>query len=252
VKPGLRAIAVTRCPGGAASARLPPAFEPPELAPQAQLDAQEALGVNAGSEGAGDAIAPSPGALEAAAAAATVGNNVLAGGLYGFCGHLVRPSLQQAARNAGALGPAVRVGGEAGTFGLACLVAGTLSTTAKRIGGLLTRIPVLGSTSAIGVALQFGIATFVGEKVGEALVGPPGRGDEVPEEVFIAKLCVMCHTPFEMGSGQRVAALACGHACLCGSGEDCGSSCADVYMSQRPDCPLCRCQNVSVSHILNI
>lgn len=239
VQPGLRSLAVTRCPA-AVQPRAPLPFEPPEVvAPEGPWGAKDS--------GAAGAEAADLRAHHADA----VGGNVLVGGAYGLCSHLARPGLQRVARNAGDLGPVVRVGGEAGLFAIATLIGAALTKTASRVGSVVSRIPLVGGGSAVGTALQFGLASFVGDKLGEILMG--GRGeDPAAPDIFLSQVCVMCNSAFEMGSGQRVAALACGHACLCGSEEAGAESCADVYLAQRADCPLCRRQPVDVAHTVLI
>mmetsp|Transcript_35618 Transcript_35618/g.101479 ORF Transcript_35618/g.101479 Transcript_35618/m.101479 type:complete len:253 (+) Transcript_35618:74-832(+) len=235
LQPGLRTLAVTRCPT-LVEPRMPPPFEPPE----AVADAKGAGAAEGGMGAEGSAAEPGD-----FGAVTTVGGNVLSGGAYGFFRHLARPGLEKASRNAGSLGPVVRVAGEAGVYGIASLVGGALTGTARRLGSVVSRVPLLGANSAVGAALQFGLGVFVGDKLGEFFTS--GEDDAVPE-IFLSQLCVMCNTPFDVGSGHRVAALACGHACLCNSTEDGQGSCADVYMAKRGDCPLCRAQPVSIGH----
>lgn len=264
--PGLRRISIVQCPGAGALPALAAAplakpvealiFEPPELGDGAQVaEGAEALG-EAGLGGSAGAEA------ETMALSRHVGTNVLVGGMYGFFAHLFRPGLRKLSRRAGALAPVVQLGGEAGTIGIAYVLASLCKGAAGNLGAVVTKIPLLGANNAVGAALQMGIASYLGSKVGELIVPEAqeaaasraapssGPGGDVPQ-VFVSYMCVMCNTKFEVGGNHSIAALSCGHACLCQVNED-GGSCVETYLRERHDCPLCRSYPVNVMHELRI
>eukprot|EP00444_Apocalathium_aciculiferum_P046535 CAMPEP_0183524452 /NCGR_PEP_ID=MMETSP0371-20130417/19902_1 /TAXON_ID=268820 /ORGANISM="Peridinium aciculiferum, Strain PAER-2" /LENGTH=266 /DNA_ID=CAMNT_0025723557 /DNA_START=36 /DNA_END=836 /DNA_ORIENTATION=+ len=247
--PGLTHIPILRCPTAplgtahfprppaAAAAAASAAFDPPDL-----LD-------NAGSADASASMAEARVEGTLALGIAQVGTNCLVGGMYGLFSQLVRPGLQRISRRAGVFAPAVQIGGEAGAFGIAYAVTGLCKGVALRLGSIVTKIPILGSTGPVGSALQIGLASYLGNKVGELLLAEVA--EEPTQPVFLANMCVMCNTPFVVGGGHTVAALSCGHACLCISDAD-GNSCAGCYLDQRSDCPLCRVSPVQIMHELRV
>mmetsp|Transcript_49413 Transcript_49413/g.127518 ORF Transcript_49413/g.127518 Transcript_49413/m.127518 type:complete len:256 (+) Transcript_49413:45-812(+) len=237
--PGLTRIPAQRCPP--AGARLPPppaAFEMPELVenpPQAR----------AGSVGA---EAPSEGGFSASdyGFEGRIGGNILAGGLYGLFSSILRPGLRRLSRKAGPAGQLVDIASSAGVSGVAYVAASAFSSSAAALGRVVAQVPILGSSGPLGQALQMGLGTWIGNTVGGLLQAP----DRTLDEVFLANMCVMCNSALEVGSGWRVAALTCGHACLCNQGEP--KSCVETYLAQRGDCPLCREQGVEVAHDIRL
>lgn len=250
--PGVMRVQVRRCPQIAAAAHrlapaLPAAFEPPELvAENVELAAEPAASelVDAGN-------APARGeVVERTSLNAGIGGNILVGGIYGLVSQVLRPGLRRAARRAGTLAPAVQITGELGAFGIAHAVAGMCKGAAEVLGGVVSRVPLLGGAGAVGAALQMGIASYVGNKVGELLVGVEGEGPAPP--VFLANMCVMCNTQFTVGGGQKVAALSCGHACLCADGGADEPGCCGTYLGSARDCPLCRATPVHLLHEIRV
>jgi len=65
---------------------------------------------------------------------AGIGQNLLVGGLYGLLGSLIRPGIHKLARRAGPLAGAVKLAGEAGTFGCAIALVGVFKETTRWLG----------------------------------------------------------------------------------------------------------------------
>lgn len=254
--PGLSRIPITRCPFVTPTQGFvgAPVFEPSpvELVGAADAGVPDAdLSVDPDAAGVGAAQL---------GGAATVGSNIVIGGLYGACSRLLQPGIARLMRRAGPLAPAVRIAGEAGAFGLAVTMAGLLKDNVARIGAVVMRVPFLGSTGMVGCALQFGVGSHIGQRVAALLVPDAVPGTDAaaaPAEqglmpVFLANLCVMCNAPYELGSGQSVAALSCGHACMCNRDDGGSLSCVQQYLQCRSDCPLCRMDPVHVLHEITV
>mmetsp|Transcript_93464 Transcript_93464/g.302650 ORF Transcript_93464/g.302650 Transcript_93464/m.302650 type:complete len:266 (+) Transcript_93464:90-887(+) len=246
--PGLTRIPISRCPTAPlGAAHFPRPLADAAAAASAFFDPPDLLD-SAGSADGSASIAEARADGTLALGIAQVGTTCLVGGMYGLFRQLFRPGLQRISRKAGVFAPAVQIGGEAGAFGIAYAVTGLCKGAALRLGSIVTKIPILGSTGPIGSALQLGLATYLGNKVGELLLAEVA---EEPTQLFLANMCVMCNTPFVVGGNHKVAALSCGHACLCNSDED-GNSCVGCYLDQRSDCPLCRVSPVQVMHELRV
>lgn len=246
IVPGLMRIPVVRClPGPRALLAPPPqpaAFEVPDSV-DPSTSVGEAVPEASAEVSHGGFCAPEFG-FES-----RVGGNVLTCGFYGLFSTLLRPGLRRLERRAGSVGQLVNIATSASLFGLSCAAAGAFGQTAAALGRVVSRVPILGSSGPFGQALQMGLGTLIGNKFG-ALFAPERVAEKTLDEVFLANMCVMCNTGLEVGSGLRVAALTCGHACLCIQSET--ESCVATYLARRGDCPLCREADVEVAHEIRL
>lgn len=186
-----------------------------------------------------------------------VGTRCIVGGIYGMFSRLIRPGIKKLAQKAGNLAPAVEIGGEAASVGVAYAVAGLCKEGGRRLGEILTQIPLLGANNVVASAVQIGIASYLGDRLGALLVPEKDAvtaQSNNSDSVFLSNMCVMCNTQFVIGDGHTVAAFNCGHACLCGAGQGApaGASCATIYLRERLDCPLCRAENVHIMHEIRV
>mmetsp|Transcript_12869 Transcript_12869/g.23042 ORF Transcript_12869/g.23042 Transcript_12869/m.23042 type:complete len:261 (-) Transcript_12869:52-834(-) len=246
--PGLLRVPITRSPCGLPSA----AAASPWFSELPEFEFVEPS--SSDSSGACDAVAAATSDSSGAASpqvcgAQKVGGNLILGGAYGFLSRLLRPRLDQLAQRSGSWGAAVKIIGETGAFSLAYGVSVLSKEMATKLGSAMMRVPLLGGMGIVGQSLQFSLAVLVGEKLVESLAvqsledAPP----DVADPVFLSNMCVMCNTPFAVGGGQKVAALSCGHACMCNEAD-----CVTTYLQQRGDCPLCRTPCVHVMHELRV
>lgn len=241
---GLSRVPILRSPAFRGTGLAPPLFEVPELA-ETHLNSAASAGQAVAEAEPFDGDNAS--AMEGSAAEA-VGANVMFGATYGFLGRLVQPRLNQLARRAGPRAGAVRFFGNLGTLSVAYGMTTLCREGAKKLGGVLVKIPILGHSGVVGSTLQFALSSIVGDKLAKMLEPEAEAGP-----VYLSNICLMCNSNFAVGSGQQVAALSCGHACLCNSVSDGAAfSCIAQYLQRRSDCPLCRVGPVEVLHELRI
>lgn len=244
---GLRRVPILRSPAYSSSSLTPPSFEVTDI----QLNAATSSG-QAGS--AADLYdAEDAGAMEGSSVAEAVGANLILGATYGFLGRLIRPRMNQVVRRAGPYAGAIQCIGNFGTLSVAYGMATLCREGAKKLGGVFVNIPILGQAGFVGSALQFTLGTLIGERLGKVLEPEAACAAQGAGPVYVSNMCLMCNSSFVVGSGQQVAALSCGHACMCNSSPG-GSAlaCIHQYLDCRSDCPLCRAEPVQVLHELRI
>ena len=180
------------------------------------------------SEAAAD-VAEAPGVepLDSSTGPASgVGSNFLVGFFSGAMNSFFAPERHAAEQQGGAAASMV-------THGVVLTAAWLVSRSAPCrgvadvIGSALQRVPVLG-TGLVGASIQMVVGAQLGEYVGHKLgqlrgkvLGTATAADSSSDvfDMYLSDMCVLCHEGFGDGS-HCVAALDCGHACLCWGGCD--------------------------------
>lgn len=180
---------------------------------------------------------------------AGLGQDVLLGGLsfvvHGVCTPLVErmrrwmPSTTPASAQR-----AITAAACAGELMLASMAARALSGPAEQLGQLIAQVPVLGGSHLLGQTLRCTLGSAVAQFM--LTQGGAATMEAAPiTDLYVANECALCLTPVSPasgGEGPALAALSCGHACLCSHG------CAAEYLRMRDDCPMCRRSPVRVIH----
>lgn len=258
ILPSVRRVLVSRCPPSAQSASPPLYSSAASVISQPNAETVALVEEPAAPEGEqsqpfDETIPVEPEGAKKDHLAIGIGGNLLAGSFYGLLHQLLRPGMSKAVRRAGRAAPIMDAVGQAGIMGLACAAAGVCRQASLTLGSLATKVPLLGDTGPVGGFLQWGLGTLIGSRIG-ALLTDDSQMEEVqgvegdPNNVFLANMCVMCNQPYTIGSGDKVAAFSCGHACLCAGDADC----VQTYLAVRNDCPLCRTPGVHTVHTLCI
>ncbi|CAE7395504.1 unnamed protein product [Symbiodinium pilosum] len=201
------------------------------------------------SEAAAD-VAEAPGVepLDSSTGPASgVGSNFLVGFFSGAMNSFFAPERHAAEQQGGAAASMV-------THGVVLTAAWLVSRSAPCrgvadvIGSALQRVPVLG-TGLVGASIQMVVGAQLGEYVGHKLgqlrgkvLGTATAADSSSDvfDMYLSDMCVLCHEGFGDGS-HCVAALDCGHACLCWGG------CVDQWAaSGQRICPVCRHEGARV------
>mmetsp|Transcript_27430 Transcript_27430/g.63387 ORF Transcript_27430/g.63387 Transcript_27430/m.63387 type:complete len:267 (-) Transcript_27430:105-905(-) len=114
------------------------------------------------------------------------------------------------------------------------------------IGSALSRIPLLGGEGYVAASAQVFLGNLLGSHIGEWVgslrtAASPGVEAEAPgvPVIRIADTCVICHEDLTLGDRQ-VAALSCGHACMC------VAQCQRMWSQAMSSCPVCRREGVNV------
>mmetsp|Transcript_58745 Transcript_58745/g.139979 ORF Transcript_58745/g.139979 Transcript_58745/m.139979 type:complete len:283 (-) Transcript_58745:139-987(-) len=225
-----------------------------EVAAMMPVEAAAAEGI---SGGAASAAEGGLGAAAAADAGFAPGANALTGAFQGameglFATELRALQAQVAPENRGMVMAAAQVA----TFGLACLIARAAPCRAAAgvVGNALRRIPLLGGDTWLASYAQIALGAAVGRVVGEQLsqaregvssfaAAAADAADAVPDlpVVHVADTCIVCAEQFPPGA--RVAALSCGHACMCAGG------CSGMWAENFHSCPMCRAEPVQITSI---
>ncbi|CAE7547724.1 unnamed protein product [Symbiodinium sp. CCMP2456] len=149
-----------------------------------------------------------------------VGSNFLTGFFSGAMNTFFAPERQAAEQRGGSVASLV-------THGVFLTTAWFVSRSspcrgvAEVIGSAFQRVPLLGQ-GPLGSVVQMVVGAQLGEYAGRKLgelrgkTTSPAVGAEegAPFEIYLSEMCVLCHDAFGNGA-NRVAALSCGHACLC-------------------------------------
>ena len=181
--------------------------------------------------------------------ATAVGSNFLTGFLSGAMNTFFAPERQAAEQRGGAVAQLV-------THGVFLTTAWFVSRSspcrgvAQVIGSAFQRVPLLGQ-GTLGSVVQMVVGAQLGEFAGRRLgelrgtTTCPAVGAEegAPFEIYLSEMCVLCHDAFGNGA-NRVAALSCGHACLC-SDNGCASWKQEFFCIAKQTC-TCR----SLAHCL--
>mmetsp|Transcript_11787 Transcript_11787/g.26287 ORF Transcript_11787/g.26287 Transcript_11787/m.26287 type:complete len:245 (+) Transcript_11787:83-817(+) len=189
----------------------------------------------------GDAEADVDYGLGGSSATASMGRDLLAGPLLLVTRGLLTPLAEILRRRLPAdrlpessVNVAVNVGGAL----LAAAAAHMCGRPAEQLGALVAQVPVLGSSSIMGRILRLSLGQAVSQYIETSSSRrAPSTSCSPTGDIFMDTSCALCLSSFE--TGTSVAALSCGHACLC---HDCSS----LYFSERDDCPTCRSSPVRV------
>eukprot|EP00929_Paragymnodinium_shiwhaense_P000382 TRINITY_DN100631_c0_g1_i1.p1 TRINITY_DN100631_c0_g1~~TRINITY_DN100631_c0_g1_i1.p1 ORF type:complete len:266 (+),score=14.54 TRINITY_DN100631_c0_g1_i1:34-831(+) len=249
--PGLTRVPITRC------GHSIPVFQCPDVV---EAPLQAAAG-EAGTDGLPQPVEATETAdysepVDPVAHDGTValGGNVLVGGMFGLLSRLLQPTIRRRTQGMSPLvKPVMEIGGQACIAAVASALVKTVSSNhvGAAIGQVVMKIPMLRSDGPMGSALRFGLGTWIGDTLGGiAEKWWPPDTTHTTSPIFVSNICIWCNAPFVIGSGDRVAAMSCGHACLCGHDSANHPSCAAEYLQQCSDCPLCRSQDVVLQHEL--
>ena len=169
-----------------------------------------------------------------------VGSNFLTGFFSGAMNTFFAPERQAAEQRGGSVASLV-------THGVFLTTAWFVSRSspcrgvAEVIGSAFQRVPLLGQ-GPLGSVVQMVVGAQLGEYAGRKLgelrgkTTSPAVGAEegAPFEIYLSEMCVLCHDAFGNGA-NRVAALSCGHACLC-SDNGCASWKQEFRVQRVADC----------------
>ena len=161
-------------------------------------------------------VEPSAGA--SAPDAPGVGSNFLLAFFSGAMNSFFAPERQAAQQQGGSVASLVTQGV---VITAAWLVAQSppCRGVAGAIGSALQRVPLVGQGWIGGtVQMIFGaqLGEYAGRKLGQLRkTASSGVGEDRDMfDIYLSDMCVLCHEAFGNGA-NRVAALDCGHACLC-------------------------------------